>query len=170
MGRVEGEAAGLQLVDGGAIDGAAVALAELLLLERARVRGRDDHDPLPQPDGGLDRVGQPRGVRVGMLGTEGRAVLVRVAHHEAVDHDLHGVALVLVEGRRGVQVELLPVHADAHEALRRAPSKTRSPSVLRSRMTGPRTSRRLPSGIARMRSTICDTVMRAISWPLGQCG
>ena len=40
---------------------------------------------------------------------------------------------------------------------RRAPSKTRSPSVLRSLISGARTSRRVPSGSARTWSTICWT-------------
>ena len=39
----------------------------------------------------------------------------------------------------------------------RAASKTRSPSVLRSLISGPRTSRRVPSGRARTWSTICCT-------------
>ena len=45
------------------------------------------------------------------------AVIVRVARHEPVDDDLDRVPLVLVERLDLLEVELLPVDPDAHEAL-----------------------------------------------------
>ena len=50
---------------------------------------------------------------------------------------------------------------------RRAASKIRSPSVLRSLMSGARTSRRVPSGSARTWSTICWTVWRSMRVAVG---
>ena len=117
MRRVEGERARLQLVDGGAVEGAAVLLAVALLLEGAGVRGRHDHDALAQAQRRLHRVGQASRIRVRVLRVEGSAVLIRVAHDEPVHDDLDGVPLVLVERGRLIEVEQLAVHADAHEAL-----------------------------------------------------
>ena len=54
---------------------------------------------------------------LGCSAPKASAVLVRVAHHQPVDDDLHGVALVLVQGGRGIEVELLAIHAHAHEPL-----------------------------------------------------
>ena len=133
MRRVERERARLQLVDHRAVVRAAVALAELPLLEAGRLvvarRGRDDHDALAQAQRRLDRVGEPR--RVGVrdrrlrLGVDRPAELVacpllgRVgpADDEPVDDDLDRVALVLVERRRLREVVLLAVDPDADEAL-----------------------------------------------------
>ncbi len=115
--RVEREAAGLQLVDGGPVDGTREALAEALLLEGARV-GRRDHDhAFPQAEGCLHRVGQARCIRVRVVGPVRTPIVIRVAHDDPIDDDLDGVALVAVQRGRLVQVVQVPIDADAHEAL-----------------------------------------------------
>ena len=115
VGGVEGEAPGLELVDGRPVVGAAVALAVAAFLERGRfaVPGRRRHDDhaLAEAQRGLDRIGQ--------AGRVGRrlARALGSAHDEAVDDHLDRVALVLVEGDRVGQVHLLAVDANPHEAL-----------------------------------------------------
>ena len=132
--RVEREAARLELVDGVAVVRAAVALAVAALLEVRRLavawRRRDQHDALAEPQRGLDRIGQPAGVRVrdDLARSPGRSAgrparatgavgRLRVADDVAVDDDLDRVALVLVERRRVRDVDHLAVDADADEAL-----------------------------------------------------
>ncbi len=134
MGRVEREVPRLELVDREAVVRAAVLLAVALLRELRRLavaRGRgDEHGPLPQPERRLDRVGEPRGIRVrddepGLRvdgtpvgGACGALRCLGVADDVAVDDDLDRMALVLVElGRRLGDVVQLPVDADADEAL-----------------------------------------------------
>ena len=117
VGGIEGERARLQFVDGGAVVGAAVLLAEALLIEAARIGRGHQHDPLPQAQGRLDRIGQSRGIRIGMVGVECSAFGVVVAHDEPVDHDLDGMALVLVQRRCLIKVHQLAIYADTHEAL-----------------------------------------------------
>ena len=85
--------------------------------------------PSPEPERGLDRVGEARRVRIRhglagrrvdrVAGAVAGPVLRRLgaADDEPVDDDLDRVALVLVEGRRIGQVVRLAVHAHAHEAL-----------------------------------------------------
>ncbi len=184
---VEREVAGLELVDREAVVRAAVLLAVALLLEGRRLavswRGGDQHRTLAEPQGRLDRIGQPGRVRVGhdqaRLGIDRPAVVgalralrrLGVAHDVAVDHDLDRVTLVLIELGGVGDVVQLPVDPDANEPL--APGAiddSRSPSVLRSLISGPRTRRRVPSGRATTWSTICWTLCRSIAWPLGQCG
>ena len=66
VGRVEREAARLQLVDRRPVVRAAVALAVAALLEVGRLavprRRRDDHHALAEAEGRLDRIGQAGGV------------------------------------------------------------------------------------------------------------
>ena len=135
------------------------SLLEGRRLAVARRRSDDDH-ALAEPERRLDRIGQPRRVRVGHrlagLRVDRPAVGValgalrrlRPANDEAVDDDLDGVALVLVEGRRLGQVVLLAVDPDPHEALLAGRSMTRSPSIVRSLVSGPSTRRGgcLPAG------------------------
>ena len=131
--RVEREGPRLELLDREPVVRAAVLLAVALLLEVgglavARRRGDQDH-ALAEPQGRLDRVGEPAGVRVGdgqlRLGVERPAVLAArgalgrlgMADHIAVDDDLDGVPLVLVELGDVPDVEHLPVDADTDVAL-----------------------------------------------------
>ena len=117
MRRVEAEAAGLELLDRGAVERAAVVLAEALLLEGAGVRRSHDDDALTEAQGRLDRIGESAGIGIGVVRAEGNALVIRAAHDEPIDHDLDGVALVLVERRRVLELEELAVDADADEAL-----------------------------------------------------
>ena len=148
VGRVEAEAARLELVHGGAVVGAAVPLAVAAFLEVGRLavarRRGDQDDALAEPQRRLHAVRQAARVRprVAVRASFG----IPVAHHEPIHDHLDRVALVLVQRPRLRQVHQLAVHAHAGEAPRRIWSKTRSPSVLRSLMTGPRTISRVPSG------------------------
>ena len=147
MGRVEAEAARLELVHRGAVVRAAVPLAVAALLEVGRLtvawRRRDQDHSLAQAQRRLDGVGQPGRIgRLGRLTRRGfgrgrlagrhaarRALepvgrggafvgrLFGVPHDESIDHDLDGVALVLVELARLRQIHLLAVDTDAGEAL-----------------------------------------------------
>ena len=132
-GELNEKRARLELVDREPVVRAAVLLAVALLLEVRRLavarRRRDEHDALAEAQRGLDRVGQPAGVRVRDrqpgLGVDRPAVVVArgalgrlgVADDVAVDDDLDRVALVLVELGRVGEVEQLAVDADADEAL-----------------------------------------------------
>ena len=116
-GELKEKRAGLQLVDRGAVERAAVSLGVALLLERAGIRGRHDHDALAQAQGGLHGIRESRCIRVGVVGAERPAFLVRVVHDQPIDDDLDRVALVLVQVGRLVQVVELAVHAHAHEPL-----------------------------------------------------
>ena len=89
----------------------------------------DQHGTLAETQGGLDRIGQPGGVRVGHdqagLGIDRPTVVgalralrrLGVAHDVAVDHDLDRVTLVLIELGGVGDVVQLPIDPDAHEPL-----------------------------------------------------
>ena len=83
----------------------------------------------------------------GLSGPKALPSASRVAHHEAVDHDLDGVPLVLVQldGASSRSISS-PSTRTRTKPWRRAAANTRSPSVLRSLMSGPSTRMRLPSG------------------------
>ena len=131
--RVEREAARLELVDREAVVRAAVLLAVAPLLERRRLavarRRGDQDDALAEAERGLDRVGQPAGVRIrddlaglrvdrpAVRRARGALGRLGVADDVAVDDDLDRVALVLVELRRVGDVDDLAVDPDADEAL-----------------------------------------------------
>ena len=131
--RVEREAPRLQLVDRRPVVRAAVALAEPPLLELRRLpvarRRRDDDHALAHAERRLDRVREPRRVRVrhGLAGGRvdrapglvSRPVLgrLRPPDDEPVDDDLDRVPLVPVERRRLAQVVLLAVHPHPDEPL-----------------------------------------------------
>ncbi len=144
--RVEREVAGFQLFHREPVDGTAVLLAVAAFVERRRFvlpwGGRDQHDALAEAQRRLDGVGKPRGVGIGhdlaavrvdrpAVGGPRRAVgRFGVAHDVAVDHDLDGVALVLVElGWRVGDVVHLAIHPDADVAL--APGGFDDPVALR---------------------------------------
>jgi len=97
---VEREQPGLDLVDGEARDRTGELGREDGALGGVGILG--DGDAVGQGERGLERIGEP----VAHVG----------AHHQAVDHDLDVVLVLLVERRHGVDLIHLAVDADALEA------------------------------------------------------
>jgi len=84
---------------------------------------------------------------------------------EAVDDDLDGVLLLLVEVDLLATSRMRPSTRTRTNPARRASSKTCRCSPFRSRMIGAMIISRLPAGMARIASTICCTVCRSIGRP-----
>jgi hypothetical protein len=97
--RVEGEVARRRFVEGATVDRAGQVLGEGedLLLALVACHELDGGDPLGQPEGRLQRVGQP--------------ALDALAAHQAVDDDLNGV--LLVPGELGDVTDLVDLAVDA---------------------------------------------------------
>ena len=111
VGRVEAEVPRRQLLERASVLRAGVLLAvDAVLLLRWRVGQVDEQDPLREPQHGLDRVGHPAGVRPRV------AVVIGLAHGNAVDDDVDRVLVLLVELDVLVEVAQLPVDPDADEA------------------------------------------------------
>lgn len=98
-GRVEGEGAGLQLLEGQVVVGAVQVLREHALALGVVLGEVDEveHDHAAgEAEGGLHRVGE--------------AALGGVLHREAVDDHLDGVLLLLLQGGRVGELDGLAVH------------------------------------------------------------
>ena len=106
MRRVEGEHPRLDFADREVAFGARQTLAEQTLWLLA-IGIRHQHEALAESKRRLDRVRQPRAVRVTVL---------TALQHDAVDHDLERMLLHLVERDVLAQVADAPVYADAREA------------------------------------------------------
>ena len=69
VGRVEGEAARLEVVDRESVVRAGIAFAVAAFLKALRVpvpcHGRDQDRAIPHPQRGLDAVGEPGSIRIG---------------------------------------------------------------------------------------------------------
>ena len=111
-----------------------------------------DGDAVGELQRGLDRIGD--------------AVAQALAHDDAVDHDLDIVLHLLVERRRFVDLVHLAVDLHALEAALLQIGSSLRYSPLRPRTIGASSSSRVPSGIAMMRSTICETVWLSIGRPV----
>ncbi len=111
MRRVEAEVPRRRLLERASVLRAGVLLAvDAVLLLRRRVGQVDEQDPLGEPQHRLDRVGHPAGVRPRV------AVVIGLAHDDAVDDDVDRVLVLLVELDVLVEVAQLPVDPDADEA------------------------------------------------------
>ena len=137
VGRVEAEVARLELVHREPVvrAGEPLRVAALLELRLLAVpgHGRDDDDPLAEPERRLDAVGEAG--RVGVRDRDARRVerpagrriarralgRLGVPDDVAVDDDLDRVALVAVERPRVGQVHRLAVDPDPDEALPAGP-------------------------------------------------
>ena len=137
VGRVEREAARLELVDRRAVVRAAVALAVAALLEVGRLavprRRRDDHDALAQAERGLDRS-RPAGRRPG-----GGLARAPPGARTTKRSTTTSIVWRLYLSRVGVSARssCSPSTRTRTKPCLRAASKTRSPSVLRSLTSGP---------------------------------
>ena len=119
MWGVEAERTRLQVVDHRSVVGAPELLAEESLLKGwLLLLGRcwgNDRESLAQFDRRLHRVGEPASIR----DRKGLPLLIDwVLDNKAIDDDLNGVALLLVELRQivGAEVVLHSVHAHTAEA------------------------------------------------------
>ena len=111
MGRVEAEVPRRRLLERATVLGAGVLLAEDPVLLLLRGIGQvDEQDPLREAERRLDRVGHAAGIRPRV------AVVIGLAHDQAVDDDVDRVLVLLVELDVLVEVVEQAVDPDAHEA------------------------------------------------------
>ena len=165
--RVERERARLELVDRVAVERAAVFLAVALLLERARrpparrpsrlrpgaARSRPSRRTGPDPGWGGPR---PNGLPSSSAWrTTRRSTTTSIVWRLYLSSDCDLVQVEHARRRRG---------CGRSPACARHRRRGRPPSCGRG-SSGPRIRMREPSGSARIRSTICGTLWRWISWP-----